>query len=669
MKAEVAILSGIVALFGVAILSVLLPSKRASAQVYVLCLVICAAMFGIATVRLLDPAAYEPLVLPLGLPGVGALFHIDSLSAFFLLVINLGGALASLYGIGYGAHEHEPKRVLPFYAAFLAGMNLVIIAEDAYGFLIGWEFMSLSSWAMVISSHHEAENRRAGFVYISMASFGALTLLIAFGLLANAGGGVGFAALRAGAADTQIASIVLGLVTIGAGSKAGLAPLHVWLPLAHPAAPSHVSGLMSGVMTKVAVYAFIRFAFDLLGAPAPWWSMLIIALSGATAIIGVLQATIESDLKRLLAYSTVENIGVVFVGLGLALAFKANNVPWAAALAFSAALFHVLNHSLFKSLLFFGAGAVLVGSGERNIEKLGGLIHRMPQTAIFMLGGCMAISALPPLNGFASEWLMFQAILVSPVLPQWGLKLLIPAVGAALALSAALCAAAFIRAYGIAFLGRPRSPQAANSNEVDRWSLASMAILLALCLFAGVLPGPVLDALSPVARAMVGGKIPIQSSIDWLSVVPIDEGRSSYNGLLVFTFIALSALLSKQIIHRFASHATRRSPAWDCGFPNAAPDGQYTASSFAQPLRRVFGRQAFAAQETVDMPAPGDMRPASLRIVMRDRIWDALYEPVATVVNRIADQLNRVHYLTIRGYLSLVFAALVGLLFTVAIWA
>lgn len=392
------------------------------------------------------------------------------------------------------------------------------------------------------------------------------------------------------------------------------------------------------------------------------------ALGGFTAVLGILHANVETDLKKLLAYSTVENIGVVFVGLGLALAFKANGVGWAAALAFSAAMFHVLNHSFFKSLLFFGAGAVLHGSGERNIEKLGGLIHRMPQTAVLMLGGAMAISALPPLNGFASEWLMFQAILVSPILPQWGLKLLIPAVGGALALSAALCAACFIRAYGIAFLGRPRSTTAAECHETDRWSLAAMSVLLGLCVLAGVLPGPVLDLLAPVSQAIVGGAMPVQRSLDWLTIVPVNDSRSSYNGLLVFIFIAVSALVAKQLIHRFATNATRRSPAWDCGFPNDAPNTQYTASSFAQPLRRVFGPLAFGARETVDMPSPGELRPARLSISLHDRIWNGLYVPLALVFERITAKLDRLHDLTIRGYLSLVFGALVALLFVVAAW-
>ena len=387
-----------------------------------------------ALVDLVARLPVSALVLPLGLPWIGMHFRIDALAAFFLVVVNLGGALASLYALGYGRHEATPHRVLPFYPAFLAGMNLVVVADDAFAFLLCWELMSLASWALVMSHHREADNARAGYIYLVMASFGTLMLLLAFGLLAGPDGAYGFAAMRSASHPPALAALVLVLALIGAGSKAGLVPLHVWLPLAHPAAPSHVSGLMSGIMTKVAVYAFIRIVFDLLDTPSWWSAMIVLALAAATALLGVLYALMQHDLKRLLAYHTVENIGIIFIGLGLALGFRANGMAGAAALALTAALFHVFNHSLFKSLLFFGAGAVQTATGTRDMEKLGGLIHRMPLASFAFLVGCVAISALPPLNGFVSEWLTFQAILLSPALPQWGLKILIPATGAVLAI-------------------------------------------------------------------------------------------------------------------------------------------------------------------------------------------------------------------------------------------
>jgi formate hydrogenlyase subunit 3/multisubunit Na+/H+ antiporter MnhD subunit len=611
------------------------------------------------------PAAVS---LPLGLPWLGAHFRIDALAAFFLAVVNLGGAAASLYGIGYGRHEPEPQRVLPFFPAFLAAMNLVVMADDAFTFLLSWEFMSLASWALVMAHHREPANARAGYVYIVMASFGTLALLLAFGVLAGSEGGYAFSAIRAHSQPALAAALALGLALIGTGSKAGLVPLHVWLPLAHPAAPSHVSALMSGVMTKVAVYGFVRIVFDLLGPPAWWWGVPVLATGGGTAVLGVLYALLQNDLKRVLAYSTIENIGLIFAGLGLALAFAASGLPAAGALAFTAALFHAFNHMLFKSLLFFGAGAVLTATGERHMERLGGLIHRMPVTSITFLAACAAISALPPLNGFASEWLVFQAILLSPQLPQWGLKLLVPATGALVALSAALAAACFVRVFGVVFLGRPRTVAAGRAEEVDRWSLCTMALFVALCIFAGILPGLAIDALAPVVQSLIGTRMPQQIGIEWLSIVPIAESRSSYNGLLVFFFITASASLAAYAIHRLASHAVRRAPAWDCGYPDPSPATQYTADSFAEPIRRVFGSFVFQARERVEMPPPGDLRPARFEVDLRDPAWDLIYTPLTSAVSFAAERLNGLQFLTIRQYLSLVFLALVFLLLVLALW-
>ncbi|OHC83594.1 MAG: hydrogenase 4 subunit B [Rhodospirillales bacterium RIFCSPLOWO2_12_FULL_67_15] len=660
---------GSVALLAIGFLAAAARRIMTARVVYAACLAASTVLFGVALRHLwFDGDWSYGMELPLGLPWIGARFSLDALSAFFLLVVNLGAAAASLYGLGYGVHERAPHRVLPFYPAFLAGMNLVVLADDAFTFLFAWEFMSLSSWALVMAHHRESDNARAGYIYLVMASFGTLSLLLAFGLLAGADGGYAFDHIRSRDPSPLLAGLVLALALIGAGSKAGLVPLHVWLQLAHPAAPSHVSALMSGVMTKVAVYGFIRIVFDLLGPPEWWWSAVVLGLGSLTSVLGVLYALMQHDLKRLLAYHTVENIGIIFIGLGLALAFQANGMTWAAAVGLTAALFHVLNHSLFKSLLFFGSGAVLTASGERDMEHLGGLIHRMPLTAFAFLVGCAAISALPPLNGFVSEWLTFQAILLSPELPQWGLKFLIPAAGATLALSAALAAACFVKAFGVTFLGRARSQAAAKAVEVDRFSLAAMFVFAALCLLAGILPGVVIDGLAPSIELLLGDRMPVQAYVPWLSIVPIAESRSSYNGLLVFVFIAASTWIGIYVIHRWASHAVRRSAPWDCGFPETSPATQYTAGSFTQPIRRVFGTVVFRARESVEMPPPGSIRPARYHADLRDLIWDVIYVPVAAAVNALADRLNHVQFLTIRRYLTLVFLVLVALLLVLALW-
>jgi formate hydrogenlyase subunit 3/multisubunit Na+/H+ antiporter MnhD subunit len=662
-------LAGVAGFLIVALGGVALSRRRvATPIIYGASLLLSLVMLAAALAALLMRAPAASIALPLGLPWIGAHFRIDALAAFFLIVVSLGGAAASLYALGYGKHEEAPHRVLPFYPLFLAGMTLVVLADDAFSFLLCWEVMSLASWALVMAHHREAGNARAGYIYLVMASFGTLSLLLAFGLLAGPEGAYGFAAMRAAAHPPALAALVLSLTLLGAGSKAGLVPLHVWLPLAHPAAPSHVSGLMSGVMTKVAVYAFIRIVFDLLNAPSWWASMIVLALAAATALLGVLYALMQHDLKRLLAYHTVENIGIIFIGLGLALGFQAASMNGAAALALIAALFHVLNHSLFKSLLFFGSGAVLGATGQRDMEKLGGLIHKMPLACFAFLVGCVAISALPPLNGFVSEWLTFQAILLSPALPQWGLKILIPGVGAVLALSAALAAACFVKAFGVTFLGRARSSAVAQAREADRFSLAAMFVLAALCLLAGVLPGFVIDALTPLSEALVDGRMPAQAAVAWLAIVPINESRSSYDGLLVFLFITASALLAASAIHRLASRRLRRGPAWDCGFPVPTPVTQYSATSFAQPIRRVFGAVFFAAREHVTMPPPGDVGAASLTVSLRDLVWDEIYAPIARGVMAAADRLNVLQFLTIRRYLSVVFILLVLLLLVLALW-
>jgi formate hydrogenlyase subunit 3/multisubunit Na+/H+ antiporter MnhD subunit len=663
------VLAGAAALLTLGLLAVIIGRSPAATRfIYGASMLISAISLAAALAHLLGAAAPENVTLPVGLPWLGAHLRLDALSAFFLVVVDLGAMSASLFALGYGEHETAPQRVLPFYPAFLAAMTLVVCADDAYTFLFSWEFMSLTSWALVISHPRLPENVRAGYVYLVMASFGTLTLLLAFGLLAGPDGLYTFAQMRAAHPSAALGALALMLALVGAGSKAGIVPLHVWLPLAHPAAPSHVSALMSGVMTKVAVYGFVRIAFDLVGAPVWWWSMVVLALGGITAVMGVLYALMQHDLKRLLAYHTVENIGIIFIGLGLALAFEAYGMVFAAALALTAALLHVFNHSLFKSLLFFGAGAVLTATGERDMEHLGGLIHRMPQTAFVFLIGCAAISALPPLNGFVSEWLTFQAILLSPELPSWGLKFLVPAVGALLALSAALAAACFVKAYGVTFLGRPRTRAAEGASETDAFSLAAMFFLAALCLVAGILPGLFIDALAPVSSALIGERMPVQIGAQWLAIVPIAASRSSYDGLLVFLFMVISGTLAAFAIHRLASDRLRRAPAWDCGYPDASPVTQYTAMSFAEPIRRVFGTVVFHAREHVDMPPPGDTRPARLTVELHDLIWEALYAPLVVGIGVAADRFNRLQFLTIRQFLTLVFCTLVILLLVLAIW-
>lgn len=653
--------------------------RFATPLVYGACALIAAAQAVAAAIAGL--AAIDtplPLIdLPVGLPLNRTLLGWDQLSSVFATLINTVTAVVSVYAIGYGKHEHEPARVLPFYPAFLAGMNLVLLANDAFAFLLGWEFMSLASWALVVSQGHQEgqekgqeDNRHAGHVYLVMALCGTLALLMFFGTLASHAGGYGFSEIRSVALPGMTGAVVLLLGLAGTGSKAGLFPLHAWLPLAHPAAPSHVSALMSGVMTKVAIYGFVRFAFDLAppGAAGDLFGGFLVILGATTAVYGVLAALFETDVKRVLAFSTIENIGLIFGALGLALAFQAKSFHAAAALALTTALLHAVNHAWIKSLLFMGAGAMVHATGTRDLDACGGLIARMPRTAAVMLIGCAAIAALPPLNGFVSEWLLFQAVLASPTLPGWLLKLVIPAAGAAFALAAALAAAVFVRVFGIAFLGRPRSDQAAQARETDRFSTSTMLIAAVICVALGALPVLAIEPLQHLVGMFTGTRMPAIGSAPWLSLMPLASSRSTYNGLIVLVFLISAASVAAIALRLMTSGALRRTPAWDCGFPDPDPATQYSATSFAQPLQRVFGTTLFHARTRVDMPPPGDTRIAVADVSSHDLTWEFAYRPLGLSVLWVASRMNALQFLTIRRYLLLVFIALITLLTMVAAW-
>ena len=657
------------ALIALAVLAVALIAnhQRPSGFVYGASFALTIAGFVLASAFLVSRAAPETVVLPIGLPWLGAHFRLDALSSFFIAVIELGAAAASFYALGYGRHEQAPERVLPFYPAFLAGMGLVPLADDAFAFLFVWEFMSLTSWALVMAHHQNPENSRAGYVYVLMANFGTVMLLLAFGLLAGANGSYQFSAMRLASPSPGVATAAFLIALVGAGSKAGLAPLHVWLPLAHPAAPSHVSALMSGVMTKVAVYAFVRIAFDLVGPLQWWWSIPVLVVAAATALLGVLYALMQHDLKRLLAYHTVENIGIIFIGIGLALAFKVFDMPTFAALALTAGLLHVFNHSLFKSLLFFGAGAVLTATGERDMERLGGLFRGMPKTGLAFLVGCVAISALPPFNGFVSEWLTFQAILLTPALPSWGLKLLSPAVGAILALAAALAAACFVKTFGVAFLGRPRSPQAEQAKETDPFSLAAMFSLAILCLLVGLLPGLVIDALRPVVQAAVGDTMPMQSQIG--RGCRSRRSRRAAAPTTACSSRCSSSFRARSRRRRFTASLRRRCAARPPGiaaFPTPARRPNTPPRALASRSGGCLAASCFPHAKRWRCRLPATCGAAKFHAALKDPIWDSIYLPIARSVETLATRLNPLQFLTIRQYLSIVFGALVALLLVLA---
>ncbi len=515
-----------------------------------------AAGAGIWTVA--SRTTYQ-VILPLGLPDLPFHLRLDLLSGFFLTVIGLLTFFVSLYSIGYVkgflGHRSVTKLVV-FYTLFLAGMYLVVLADDAFFFLIAWEMMAAASYFLVLFEDERVENRRAAFLYLVVAHVGAIAILLSFGIMAGLATGFSgfesyaFDAMRKAELPDGLAAAAFLLAFFGFAAKAGVIPLHIWLPEAHPVAPSNVSALMSGVMLKTAIYGIVRVVFDLIGVFPWWWGALVLVFGLVSAVMGVLYALMQHDLKRLLAYHSVENIGIILIGIGLSMIFTSFDMSLLAALALIAGLYHTLNHAMFKGLLFMGAGAVLHATHERNMEEMGGLIRFMPWTAVLFLIGCISISALPPFNGFVSEWLTYQAFLLSPALPNPLLNLLIPLGAALLALTSALAAACFVKAFGVTFLGHPRGHHQGRIHEAD-WSMRIGMLLAALtCLGLGVLPTYVIEWMDPLAEKLVGGTIAASASgFGWMWLTPVAAERASYSAPIAFLGILSVVIVTYLLLH------------------------------------------------------------------------------------------------------------------------
>ncbi len=606
--------------------------------------------------------------LALGLPWLRWHLRLDPLSGFFLGVVGFVTAAVAVYGPGYVReyeHGRQPLSVLGLFTGlFVAGMLLVLLADDAFAFMVAWEVMSLASYFLVAYQHQHGANRRAAFLYLLMAHVGALGILLAFGVLAGFGGAFTFAGMRAAPLSVAWASVAFALALFGFGMKAGIVPLHAWLPEAHPVAPSHISALMSGVMLKVAVYGFIRFVYDLVGQVYWPWGLVLILIGTLTALTGVLYATLQNDLKRLLAYSSIENIGIIFLGLGLSLVFFGTGHPLLGTLGLVAALYHTLNHALFKGLLFLGAGAVLYRTHERDLEHMGGLIHAMPVTALLFLVGCIAISALPPFNGFVSEWLTFQTALQAPRLDNGVLRAIIPITAALLALTGALAAACFVKAYGVAFLGRSRSRHVSRAREVPGGMLAGMGLLAVACLLLGVFPTPVIEALAPLTQSLVHQQLPAAAAQGWLWLTPISPQVASYSAPFVVLAIALVFGLGYVFLKRRAKPA-RRGYAWDCGFGPMNARMQYTATAFSMPIRRVFA-PAWKLDERIETtPAAGPLPHAKTiryHLHVLDWSWLKGYLPIGGFVLASARRIGAIQTGSIHTYLVYSFVTLLLLL-------
>ncbi len=599
----------------------------------------------------------QTAVLPIGLPGLPFHFRLDGLSAFFLMVLGGTAAGVSLFSAGYFRQSEgaAPGLLCLQYHVFLAAMALVILADDAYAFMVMWETMALASFFLVITNHRLPEIRRAGYLYLLIAHVGALAILLCFGVLLASGGEYTFANMRAQSLTPFWASVAFLLALAGFGAKAGLVPLHVWLPEAHPAAPSPVSALMSGVMLKTAVYGFLRVATDLLPAPLWWWGVLVLALGLASAVLGVAFAAVQSEMKRLLAWSSIENVGLIFAGIGLALLFVAYRMPVVAALALTAALYHVASHAFFKSLLFVGTGAVLHATGERNLGRLGGLLRVMPWAGWACLVGALASAGLPPLGGFVSEWLLLQSFLFTPGLPNAFLNMLVPAVAAVIALVAALAGYVMVKFYGVIFLGRHREEKLAAARDAGSWERLGMAWLAAGCVALGLFPALGIELLAPVTERLVGARLPEAGG--WL-LVPVSAARASYGPLIFFAGVAACVGLAWFLVRRLYHGRLRRAPPWDCGFPWQSARMQDTAEGFGQPVRQIF-EPLYRMRRT--LPSAFDAAPR-YAVEVGDHAWHALYLPLARLVESAARAIGLLQRGRIAVYLLYSFATVVAVL-------
>jgi hydrogenase-4 component B len=619
------------------------------------------ALFGVAL-----GAAFgtpEVAVLPIGLPGLPFHFRLDGLSAYFLMVIGAASAGISVFAAGYFRKgEGTPPGLLCLeYHTFLASMVGVVLADDAYSFMVMWETMALASFFLVTANHRIAEVRSAGYLYITMARIGAIAILLCFGVLQANTGDYTFANMRAQMPTPFWTSVGFLLAVLGFGAKAGILPLHVWLPEAHPAAPSPVSALMSGVMLNTAIYGLLRVSFDLLHSRLWWWGGLLLALGLVTALFGVVFASVQTDMKRLLAYSSIENMGLLFVGLGLTLIFSAYAMKPMAALALTATLYHVASHACFKSLLFLSTGCVLHATAERSLGKLGGLIRAMPWVGWLTLLGVLASAGLPPLGGFVSEWLLLQSFLFTPGLPLPLLTMLIPVVAAVIALVAALAGYTMVKFFGVVFLGQPREEKLAHAHDAGRLERVGMVWLAIGCVVLGLLPTWFIQLIDPVTQQLVGAGLGAKVAASGWLLAPNSREQASYGPVIFLLGILGSFALAFLLVRRFYHGRLRRGLPWACGFPWSTARMQDTAEGFGQPIRQIFEPFFLMRRE---LPSPFDTHPR-YRVVVEDHFWRWVYVPIAELAAYLARLVGLMQQGRISVYLLYSFVTLVATLLAV----
>lgn len=610
-------------------------------------------------------------LLPALIPYVHFTVRLDALSTFFWMLVSLLGFAISVYSVGY-AQGFVGRRNMGVLGAFFNVMvlstTLAVVADNVWLFLIGWELMALTAYCLVSYEHEIVETRRAGVLYFIMSHIDAGCIILGFLLLFQASGDYSFSSLHnIGATMSpgkRDAAFLLFLA--GFGIKAGIVPLHIWLPAAHPVAPSNVSAFMSGVLIKTGIYGLARVMFDFLGAPPLWWGGTILTVGTISAVLGVLYALMEHDLKRLLAYHSIENIGIILMGLGAALMFQTTGHPLLATLALIAGLYHTINHAVFKGLLFLGAGAVLHATHTRNMEEMGGLIKGMPQTAFFFLVGAVAISALPPLNGFVSEWLTYQALLQGFGTTESLTRLIFPLSGAMLALTGALAAACFVKAFGITFLAQPRSRHAEHAHEALPAMRVGMGLLAVVCVVLGLFPTAFARLLDPVSQQLTGHQLSGQLSLaNGLVLGSLLEKGGTVSTLgLALTGVGLLTVPLGLWLALGRGAKVRRGPTWDCGLRGLSPRMEYTATGFSKPIRMVF-KALFRPHREVQREY--DFSPYFAQTIRFDTqveevFEQRIYRPVRVLILRASRRVRALQAGSIHAYLLYIFVTLILLL-------
>jgi hydrogenase-4 component B len=632
-----------------------------------------AGLFGVA-LGLAGLVASEPLTLSAGsgIPYLSFAVRLDPLAAFFVLTISLVGLAASIYAFGYVTEfygRHSIGALGSLFSGFLLSMTLVVMADNGFCFLIAWELMSLISYFLVVTEHEKANVRYAGFFYLVMTHIGTAFVVLTYLILFQSAGSFSFEAFRhpEQSLPEGMRALVFLAALIGFGTKAGIVPLHVWLPYAHPAAPSHISALMSGVMIKTAIYALIRVYFDFLGGQFPWWWGFVVLVIGAvSALLGVMYALMEHELKSLLAFHSVENIGIILLGIGAGMIFQSYGLKELAALGLLAGLYHTINHAVFKALLFFGAGSLLYATHTRSMEEYGGLLRRMPWTGVFFLIGAVSISGLPPTNGFVSEWLVFQSLFLSFQLPAVFLKLMLPIAAAVLALTGVLALACFAKAFGISFLALARSSHARHAEEVPIAMRIGMGFLAVSCVGLGVAPMivvPLIDRITgPLTGVSISSKI---LALDGWALAPANMEFSSVSPPMLAVMLIGGGLLGLFLAFLFGGRLLTRSyKTWGCGI-TLSPRMEYTATGFVQPIKRVFSTiyQPTVKLETEFLEESRYFAKQRRFEFHIEPVFEKyLYDPIVDVFVGIADRLRILQAGSLHLYLAYIFVTLVILL-------